>query len=199
MEAKQAFLIVDVQNDFCPGGALAVPHGETIVPFLNRYIQDFQNKNIPILASRDWHPRKTTHFKEFGGLWPVHCVENTVGAQFHPQLKLPPETIIISKGMEPDQDGYSAFEGVDHRGQFLLEILTESGIEELYVGGLATDYCVKSSCLDARKFGFRVNLLMDAIKAVNLKPQDAQTALQEMVQNGVRCVTFPELANAKSR
>ncbi|MCM8792549.1 MAG: isochorismatase family protein, partial [Candidatus Omnitrophica bacterium] len=111
LKLKKALLIVDLQNDFCPGGRLAVPRGDKIVPIINKYIKLFSKNKLPIFASRDWHPKRTTHFKKFGGLWPVHCVQNTKGAQFHPKLRLPQETIIISKGMSPQKDSYSAFDG----------------------------------------------------------------------------------------
>ena len=193
MESKKALLIVDVQNDFCPGGALAVPEGDKIVPILNRYMMIFSRKKWPIFASRDWHPRESKHFKQFGGPWPEHCIQNTRGARLHPGLRLPEETIVISKGMDPDKDSYSAFQAVDSKGTEFLELLKMSGIKELYVGGLATDYCVKSSVLDALKFGFKVKLLIDAIKGVNIKPEDSEEAIQEMIRGGAEKMTLKEL------
>lgn len=186
MKLKKALLIVDVQNDFCPGGALAVPQGDKIIPNLNKYIKIFSKKKLPLFASRDWHPKKTKHFKAFGGLWPVHCVQNTKGAQFHPKLKLPKEVIILSKGMDPQIDSYSAFQAQDQNGMGFLNLLKIFGVEELYVGGLATDYCVKSSVMDATKFGFKVRLLLDAIKGVNLRPTDSEEAIKEMVKLGAK-------------
>ncbi|MDH5174327.1 MAG: bifunctional nicotinamidase/pyrazinamidase [Elusimicrobiota bacterium] len=193
MEEKKALLIVDVQNDFCPGGALAVSQGDKIVPILNKYMMIFSRKKWPIFASRDWHPRKSKHFKKFGGPWPEHCIQNTRGARLHPGLRLPEETIVISKGMDPDKDSYSAFQAVDSKGTEFLELLKMSGIKELYVGGLATDYCVKSSVLDALKFGFKVKLLIDAIKGVNIKPEDSEEAIQEMIRGGAEKMTLKEL------
>lgn len=193
MKLKKALLIVDVQNDFCPGGALAVPEGNTIVPNLNKYIKIFSQKNLPVFASRDWHPKKTRHFKKFGGIWPVHCVQNTKGAQFHPGLKLPKETIVLSKGMDPQKDAYSAFQALDANGMDFSALLKYLGIQALYVGGLATDYCVKSSALDATKFGFKVRLLTDAIKGVDLKPKDSEEAIKEMIRNGVKLITLKEI------
>lgn len=193
MPGNEALLIVDVQNDFCPGGALAVTEGDHVVPVLNQYIEYFHAKNMPIFASRDWHPLRTKHFKKYGGPWPVHCVQSTSGAQFHPHLKLPPETIILSKGMDPGEDSYSAFQGFDSRGNSFLDILKKKKIKNLYVGGLATDYCVKSSVLDARKFGFKVYLLMDAIRGVNLKPEDSEQAILEMISAGAKKITMENI------
>ena len=171
MKKNYALLIVDVQNDFCPDGKLAVPEGDAIVPTLNKYIGIFSRNKWPVFASRDWHPKKTSHFKEFGGQWPEHCIQDSPGAKFHPLLRLPEDAIILSGGMDPDEDGYSAFQAVDSRGSEFAHLLNSFSINELFVGGLATDYCVKWSVLDALKFGFKVTLLTDAIKGVDLKPQ----------------------------
>ena len=190
MKLKKALLIVDVQNDFCPGGALAVREGDRIVPVLNKYIKVFSREKLPIFASRDWHPKETKHFKQFGGLWPKHCIQNTKGARFHPELKLPEETIILSKGMDPDKDSYSAFQAIDSNGTDFLQLLKALGINELFVGGLATDYCVKSSVLDALKSGLKVNLLIDAIEGVNIRPKDSEDAIEEMVIRGAKKTTF---------
>lgn len=190
----QALLIVDVQNDFCPGGALAVQDGDRIVPILNQYIGIFSQKKLPLIASRDWHPLKTTHFKEFGGLWPAHCVQNTNGAAFHPQLKWPAGTIVVSKGMDPEADSYSAFQACDEGGRSLEDILNALGVRELFVGGLATDYCVKASVMDALKH-FRVNLLMDAVRGVDVHPGDSQKAIEEMTAKGVRPMTLSDLTS----
>lgn len=193
MEPKKALLIVDVQNDFCPGGALAVPEGDKIVPILNKYMMIFSRKKWPIFASRDWHPQETKHFKQFGGLWPEHCIQNTKGAGFHPDLRLPQETIILSKGIDPDKDSYSAFQAVDSKGTEFFELLKISGINELFIGGLATDYCVKSSVLDALKLGFKVKLLIDSIKGVNIKSKDSEEAIEEMVSCGAEKMTLEKL------
>lgn len=190
---KKGLLVVDVQNDFCPGGKLAVPEGQKIIPFLNKYIKLFSEKRLPIFASRDWHPKKTRHFKDFGGQWPVHCVQNTKGAQFHPDLKLPGETIVLPKGMDPAKDSYSVFQAVDHGGRDFVELLGLFGIKELLIGGLATDYCVKYSVLDTLSKGFKVYLLTDAIKGVDLSPGDSEEAIKEMVRAGAKKVTFLEL------
>ena len=191
---KKALCIIDVQNDFCSGGALAVPEGDEVVPVLNEYIDFFVKSSFPIFASRDWHPNETKHFKNYGGFWPEHCVQNTKGAQFHPRLKLPENAIIISAGLNFDEDGYSIFEGVDSRGIEFPRVLEDLNIKELYIGGLATDYCVKHSVLDALKSGFKVYLLTDAVKGVNINPADSKEALMEMMSNGASMAIFEELS-----
>lgn len=190
MKLGKALLIIDVQNDFCPKGSLAVPQGDKIIPTLNKYIKIFQQKKLPIFASRDWHPKVTKHFKQFGGFWPSHCVQNTKGAQFHPKLRLPKNVIILSKGMDPEKDSYSAFQAVDSNGTELSNLLKIFGVNQLCIGGLATDYCVKYSVLDALKLGFKVNLLVDAIKAVNINPADSQEAIKEMLKNGAKEIVY---------
>jgi nicotinamidase/pyrazinamidase len=192
MKPKKALLIVDIQNDFCPGGALAVPGGDKVVPVLNKYIKIFSKKKLPVFASRDWHPVRTRHFKDFGGVWPVHCIQNTNGAAFHPQLKLPKEAILLYKGMDPEKDSYSVFQAEDASGMSLLKLLHLLGIKELYAGGLATDYCVKSTVVDALKYGFKVRLLTDAIKGVNLKSSDSEKAIKEMVKRGAKKITLKD-------
>lgn len=193
MRLKKGLLIVDVQNDFCPGGKLAVPKGDKVVPRLNRYIRLFLNSGFPIFASRDWHPKKSSHFKRYGGQWPIHCVQRTKGAKFHPALKLPSHTIVISKGMNPKEDSYSAFQAVDNNGTDFLNVLKMFGVDEIFVGGLATDYCVKYSVLDALRFGLKVRLLVDAIRGVDLKPGDSERAIREMVLYGAKKTTFEKV------
>ncbi|OGQ84574.1 MAG: nicotinamidase [Deltaproteobacteria bacterium RIFCSPLOWO2_12_FULL_60_19] len=184
MKGKDALLIIDVQNDFCPGGALAVADGDQVVPALNRYIEKFRRRKLPILATRDWHPVKTRHFKAFGGLWPPHCIQGSKGAEFRADLRLPSDAVVVSAGMSPDEEGYSGFDGRDDRGIELADLLRRLRVERIYVGGLATDYCVKHTVLDGVKHGFQVVLLEDASRGVNLKPGDAERAVAEMVQAG---------------
>ncbi len=179
-EPDSALLVVDVQNDFCPGGSLAVSEGDLVVPILNRYADVFHAAGRPIVASRDWHPERTTHFKQFGGVWPAHCVQGTGGAEFHPELRLPPGTMVVSKGMGENEDNYSALEARDEEGRTVPELLADLDIKRLYVGGLATDYCVKHSALDARKAGLDVVVLIDAIRGVDLQPGDSDRAVEEM-------------------
>jgi nicotinamidase/pyrazinamidase len=184
MQAKDALIIVDVQNDFCPGGALAVSSGDEVIPVLNRVIERFSDAGLPIFATRDWHPQKTSHFSAYGGLWPAHCVQGTRGAEFHANLELKNDIVVISKGMAPDEDSYSGFQARDLSGARLAELLRRKAIERIIVGGLATDYCVKHTVLDGLKEDFKVLLLADAIRAVNLKPDDGELAIAEMVSAG---------------
>jgi nicotinamidase/pyrazinamidase len=185
-----ALVIVDVQRDFCPGGALAVPDGDAVVQPLNSYIEVFRSANLPIVATRDWHPPNHISFRERGGLWPPHCVQGTEGAEFHPQLKLPEETLIISKATQPDLEAYSGFEGTE-----LESLLKSKGVKRLFVGGLATDYCVKMTVLDALKLGFTTFLLEDAIRGVNVNPSDSERAIDEMLSNGAIAITLSELSS----
>jgi nicotinamidase/pyrazinamidase len=180
MWEKAALIIVDVQNDFCPGGALAVQDGDEVVPILNRYIDRFRTAGMPIVATRDWHPLKTTHFKNYGGVWPEHCVQESGGASFHPNLKVSPDTIVVSKGTAADEDSYSGFDGKDSAGTRLAELLRGLDVKRIYVGGLATDYCVRHTVIDGLKLGFAVVLLGDAIRGVDLTPGDSEKALGEM-------------------
>jgi len=178
---KDALIIVDVQKDFCTGGALPVPEGEKIVPVLNEYIKKFQAAGALIVATRDWHPPNHSSFKNHGGIWPPHCIQETPGAEFHPDLKLPEETKIISKATSADKEAYSGFDGTD-----LEKELRNAGIQRLFIGGLATDYCVKSTVLDALRLGFETVLLFDAIKGVNVNPGDSERAIREMLEKGAK-------------
>ena len=181
-----ALLVVDVQNDFCPGGALPVPGGHRVVGALNRYIDECVARGVPVYASRDWHPAVTTHFAPCGGPWPSHCVQDTDGARFHPNLRLPSATIIITKGEDPGSAGYSAFEGHTPDGQPFLADLRQRGIRHLYVGGLATDYCVVDSVFDALSAGLQVTVLEDAI--AGLHDDDSARALSQMRARGADVV-----------
>jgi nicotinamidase/pyrazinamidase len=184
---RSALLIVDVQNDFCPGGALAVPDGDRVVERLNHYIANAESKGRPIYASRDWHPSVTNHFKPFGGQWPVHCVRGTLGAGFHPDLRLPASTIVITKGEDPTRHGYSVFEGTTPEGRSFVDDLRARHVDHLLVGGLATDYCVRASVLDALARSIRVTILEDAIAGVDLEQGDSERALAEMRSAGAEC------------
>jgi nicotinamidase/pyrazinamidase len=181
-QSKQALIVVDVQNDFCPGGTLAVSHGDEVVPPLNELIDEFLERGDPVYKSRDWHPPQTKHFKAYGGTWPAHCVQNTKGAEFHPQLKDDPRIRVISKGLG-DTDCYSAFDETDLAAQ-----LHEQGVEELVVGGLATDYCVKATVLAGLEEGFKVKALKNAMRAVDVNPGDGDRAIQEMQAAGAQIV-----------
>jgi nicotinamidase/pyrazinamidase len=179
-----ALLVVDVQNDFCPGGALAVPEGDTIIPKVNRTVALFGRRGLPVLFTRDWHPRETKHFKEFGGAWPPHCIQGTKGARFHPRLVVPKGAPILSKGMDPEQDSYSGFQAMTNQGRDLESTLRELAADEIFIAGLATDYCVRATTLDAIRRGFRVRVLRDAVRGVDVKPGDSEAALREMRAHG---------------
>ncbi|HEY7170643.1 MAG TPA: isochorismatase family protein [Vicinamibacterales bacterium] len=177
-----ALLVVDVQNDFCAGGTLAVAHSADVVAALNRHIAEFARAGATIYASRDWHPLQSSHFETHGGPWPVHCVRESAGARFHPDLRLPPATIVVSKGTDPTNAGYSAFEGTTPDGRPFLADLQQRRIDHLYVGGLATDYCVRHSVLDALGAGLQVTVLEDAVAGVDRRGSAA--ALDEMREKG---------------
>ena len=187
---EKALLIVDVQNDFCPGGALAVPEGDTVVPILNEYARKFAADGNPVFASRDWHPQVTKHFQAQGGPWPPHCVADTQGAAFHPELKLPDQTAVLTKGTNPTDDGYSAFEAADPTGRNLGDVLRKADVVSLYVGGLATEYCVRASVMDGLKNGLDVVVLLDAVRGIDVKPGDVARALDEMLRAGARTATL---------
>jgi nicotinamidase/pyrazinamidase len=184
MQEKAALVIVDVQNDFCPGGSLAVADADKVVAVLNRHIEKFDRAGLPIFATRDWHPARTRHFNTDGGPWPPHCVQGTEGGKFHPALALPKSVVVVSKGMNFEADSYSGFEATDAAGTGLAERLRGLGVERIFVGGLATDYCVKFTVLDGLKEGFKVTLLEDAIRGVNLRPDDSDRAIDAMVRAG---------------
>jgi nicotinamidase/pyrazinamidase len=183
---RDALVVVDVQNDFCPDGALGVRDGDRVVPALNRWIARFRAVGAPVVLTRDWHPRETRHFAAGGGAWPPHCVQSTPGAAFHRDLAVPPEAIVVSKGMDPEQDAYSAFQAQDALGRPLPAVLSARGVRRLFLGGLATDYCVKATTLDAARAGFQTVVLLDAIRAVDLVPGDGERALAEMRAAGAR-------------
>ena len=189
---RAALLVVDVQLDFCSGGALAVPNGERVVPVLNRAIENALRHGLLVYASRDWHPPVTIHFKAYGGPWPPHCVQGTEGAQFHPDLELPPSTILMTKGDDPNMHGYSAFEGHTADGIWLADHLHVQGIEDLYMGGLATDYCIRESVFDARRAGVHVTVLQDAVAGIDVKPGDSERAFADMRDAGAELTTSTE-------
>lgn len=192
-----ALIVVDVQNDFCPGGSLAVPEGDAVVPVLNEYLSRAADAGIPIFASRDWHPEQTRHFAAEGGPWPPHCIQGTTGADFHPALRLPPSAVVVSKGMSAEDQGYSAMEAILPTGQTLVDALRERGVEHVYVGGLATDYCVRATVLDALKVGFSTSVLVDASRPVDVRPGDGERALNVMLAAGAAPQILDEFAPAK--
>ena len=182
-EKKRALIVVDVQNDFCPGGALAVPNGDEVIEPLNRLIKEFLEQGDLVIKTRDWHPPQTKHFADFGGKWPMHCVRDTPGAQFHSALIDDPRIIIVSKGTG-NEDGYSGFDGTN-----LVFLLRQQSIEEVWIGGLATDYCVKHTALDALSEGFKVKVIKEAIRAVDITVGNDEQAIEEMRQAGAQIST----------
>ncbi len=188
LEASDALIIVDVQNDFLPGGALAVPHGDAIVPVLNQYIECFCRHGLPVFATRDWHPANHCSFHDQGGPWPAHCVAGTNGAEFPPTLHLPADVRVISKAGQPEKDAYSGFDGTA-----LHDALQEAGASRLFIGGLATDYCVLSTVQDALRLGYRVCLLADAIRAVNVNDGDDVRAVADMRAAGAVVIRVAQL------
>lgn len=185
---KTALIVVDVQNDFLPGGSLAVPDGDAIIPVLNGLISQFDARRLPIVASRDWHPADHCSFQANGGPWPPHCVADTRGARFTTALELPADAKIVSKATTADRDAYSAFDGTE-----LAQWLRTHGVEHVVIGGLATDYCVKSTAEDALEAGFEVTVVEDAVRAVNLRPDDGAVALDRLAAKGVKRIHSGEL------
>lgn len=186
---KDALIIVDVQNDFLLRGSLAVPAGDEVVPVLNRYIALFSARGLPIYATRDWHPANHCSFTPQGGIWPPHCIAHSDGARFAPTLQLPEEAVIVSKASTPDKDAYSGFEGTG-----LESALRARHVERIFVGGLATDYCVLNTVTDGLRLGLRVALLVDAIRAVDVHPGDGQAAIDAMLRQGAQPVTLAQIA-----
>lgn len=179
MEQGDGLLIVDVQKDFCPGGALPIKGGHEVVPVLNEWIKAALAKALPVYASRDWHPQRHISFKSEGGKWPPHCIQDTDGASFHPELNLPDTAVKITKGVRFDKDQNSAF---DETG--LAVKLRRDQVSRLWIGGLAQDVCVLATVLDAKKSGFMVNLLLHATRPVSM--ETGLDAIIQMKEAGVR-------------
>lgn len=176
-----ALLVVDVQKDFCPGGALAVPHGDEIISTLNEWIAQARTAGIPIYVSKDWHPEGHISFRDRGGPWPRHCIQHTPGADVHPDLRLPPDTVFILKGSHPDRDAYSAFDKTN-----LEALLKDSRVRRLWIGGLALDVCVRATVLDALALGFEVQVIRRGTRPVEARPGDGERALEELKARGAR-------------
>ncbi len=185
-----ALIIVDVQKDFLPGGALGVPDGDQVVPTLNRYICRFAESGLPVFATRDWHPPDHCSFEEQGGIWPPHCVAGTSGAEFAAELVLPDDAQIVSKASEAEVESYSGFGSTD-----LHERLQQAGVRRIFVGGLATDFCVKETVKDAVGFGYAVVLLADAIRGADRRPGDSHAALEEMFRCGVQPAQWGQISD----
>jgi nicotinamidase/pyrazinamidase len=188
---NDALIVTDIQNDFLPGGALPVREGDQVIPMMNEYIRIFKSGKAKIIISRDWHPKDHISFKSQGGSWPPHCVQNTTGSEFSPDLKIPKDVIIVSKATDPAKEAYSVFDGTD-----LASKLKTQGIQRVFIGGLATDYCVKESVLHAMKLGFQVAVLIDGIRGIDAKPGDVEKAMDDMMKHGATPVMlgdFPEV------
>lgn len=185
---SDALIVVDVQNDFLPGGSLGVRGGDEIVPLLNRYMALFRQRGLPVYATRDWHPPGHASFVERGGPWPPHCIQDSHGAAFAAGLALEPGDVVISKGAEPDEDAYSGFQGTE-----LARRLRAQNVTRVFVGGLATDYCVLNTVRDARAAGFDVVYLRDASRAVDVEPGDGERAEETMAGLGARPADFAEI------
>ncbi len=191
LDRGDALIVVDVQRDFLPGGSLAVPDGDQVVPVINGWVERFAELDLPVFATRDWHPPDHCSFVEQGGTWPPHCVADTHGAVFADDLRLPGDATVISKATSPAADAYSGFDGTD-----LAERLNASGVKRVFVGGLATDYCVLATVRDALAAGFDVFVIEDAVRAVDVDPGDGDRALEAMRGLGARCIhdAQPEVA-----
>ena len=186
-----ALILVDIQNDFCPGGALAVNEGDQIVPAVNRLIPEFPL----VISTQDWHPENHISFKEQGGPWPPHCVQGTRGAELHSDLKTDTIAHYLRKASSPDKDDYSEFAGKDDRGRSLDQVLKSHRVKKLYAVGLATDYCVLETVIDGLRLGYEVYAVTDAMRAVNVNPADGEKALQKMASSGAHLVTSDEVLN----
>lgn len=176
---QDALVLVDIQNDFCPGGALPTQEGDAVVPVANTLLAFFTAQGALLVATRDWHPADHISFRERGGPWPVHCVQESEGAAFHPKLQLPKETFVVSKGMLADEEAYSGFQ----RTPLHLE-LQRNRIRRLFVAGLATEYCVRQTALDGLALGYGVVVVEDGVRGVENQPGDGDRALQEVMEAG---------------
>lgn len=206
MQNKKALILVDLQNDFCKGGSLYVPEGDEVISIANQ-IQDYFDY---VIVTKDWHPKnhmsfasnhagkKVGEFVKLHGidqiLWPDHCVQHTKGSELHPELKLIKIDHIVHKGTQPAIDSYSAFFDNEHlRSTELAEYLKDKNLHDIYIMGLATDYCVKYSCLDALQLGFKVSVILEGCRGVNLQKDDVKLALQEMQDKGAAMISFQQI------
>ena len=186
---KAALLVVDVQNDFCPGGTLAVPSGDSIIPGLNRVISAFTGARLPIFFTRAWHPANHCSFKAQGGTWPPHCVQGTHGAEIHGGVQQPSGSVLISKGEDPGKEAYSGFQGTD-----LTDRLRKLGVKEVFIGGLTIEFCVKTTAEDALSRGFAVHVISDCVKGLEAHKGDSAAAVGEMVRAGASTVKGADVA-----
>ena len=193
LNAKDALIVVDVQVDFLPGGALAVADGDKVILPLNQYIESFSQAGLPIYFTRDWHPPKHLSFRENGGSWPRHCEADTPGALFPQALRLPSDNkFIVSKGLKHEFDAYSGFQDT-----LLLALLQERGIRRVFIGGLATEYCVKNTVMGALNLGYTTILLSDAVQGVGLQAGDCEKAVEQILDGGAIAVTIDDCVSWK--
>jgi nicotinamidase/pyrazinamidase len=182
LQGSDALVVVDVQNDFCPGGALPIPQGDEVVPVANSWIRAARDRGIPVYCSRDFHPREHPSFEEQGGAWPQHCIQETWGAEFHSDLEVPENARIVTKGVRFDKDQNSIF---DETG--LASHLEREGIRRLIVLGLALDVCVRASVLDGLEAGFDIFLILDGCRAVT--EESGRETIQELERAGANCIS----------
>lgn len=189
LKPGDALLVADFQNDFLPGGALAISGGHEIIQTLHNYLYRFHSEHLPIYLTRDWHPLNHCSFHQQGGPWPMHCIAGSVGSLPPPTFEVPASAVVIYKAIDADREAYSAFQDTTlHRHLLAMRV------HRLFIGGLATDYCVLNTVKDARQLGYGVCLLMDGIKAVNLRPEDGRDAEQEMISLGAVPIQWEMLA-----
>lgn len=186
---RPALLVIDVQNDFCPGGSLAIEQGDKVVGPLNRIIDAFSSKGLPVLFTRDWHPQNHVSFLTRGGRWPPHCMQGTQGARLHPRLKVPRASIVVDKGDNSEKEAYSGFQGTG-----LETILRALDVDEVFLGGIATEYCVKETAFDALRRGFRTSVMEDCVRAVEARKGDGRRALEQVEKHGATLTTSGRVA-----
>lgn len=183
-----ALIIIDMQNDFLAGGSLEVRGANAIIDILNRYIDRFTAHHLPVVATRDWHPPNHCSFIDQGGQWPPHCIAGSIGAAFHANLALPAVAHIVSKATTRETEAYSAFTGTG-----LFELLQSLRISRIFISGVAAEYCVRNTVINALQLGYSVVILQDAIQALNRQPNDGRQAEQDMIEHGAQSVHFEEL------
>lgn len=189
-----ALIVVDMQNDFMPGGALPVPNALTIIPSVNRYVELFEEKKATIVFTRDWHPEDHISFRSRGGPWPPHCIQNTQGAELHPALRIPRTAVVVSKAFREDEEAYSGFKGVELESKRDLHtILRGREVRRVFVAGVATEYCVRATALDAVDLGYQVFLLIDSVKGIDRPPGSEKRAIDEMLERGVVAITLSDI------
>lgn len=194
LRGGDALVVVDVQRDFLPHGSLPVPRGDEVIGPLNAYLAAFDARDLPIFVTRDWHPAEHCSFRSAGGRWPVHCVQGTSGAAWPPALRIPPSAHVVSKGTERSAEALSAF-----RGTSLAALLADLHVERIFVGGLATEYCVHDTVRDAISHGLRAVVLADAIRGINAQEGDADRAVQDLLMHGASLHVPPRSARNRSR